>query len=58
MLRCAFQLLCTKARQNGITKNGAMSERKIKMDGGRIQNTGVIPCLINGIRLWLIRIMK
>lgn len=51
LLCCAipFSFYAQKARQNAVTKKWGY-EQKIK-DGGKIQNIGVILCLVDGMRL-------
>lgn len=52
LLCCAipFSFYAQKARQNAVTKKWGLSRPKIK-DGGKIQNIGVILCLVDGMRL-------
>lgn len=52
LLCCAipFSFYAQKARQNAVTKKWGYEQTKIK-DGGKIQNIGVILCLVDGMRL-------
>ena len=52
LLCCAipFSFYAQKARQNAVTKKWGYERPKIK-DGGKIQNIGVILCLVDGMRL-------
>lgn len=52
LLCCAipFSFYAQKARQNAVTKKWGYEQTENK-DGGKIQNIGVILCLVDGMRL-------